>query len=90
MAKGQDYSKYQQKVIRRFYEHADTRTVTALQEAVTELYLAPEGKAREKLWTKVEGLLTRAGANQARVAQIVQARDVKALAGLVGEIGSRS
>jgi hypothetical protein len=90
MAKGQHYSAYQQKVIRRFYEHADIRTVTALQEAVTELYLAPEGNARKKLWTKVEGLLAKTGANKARIAQIMQTRDVKLLAQMVGEIAGKA
>jgi hypothetical protein len=86
MAKGQHYSAYQQKVIRRFYDHADTRTVAALQEAVSDLYLAPDEKARAKLWTKVESLLAKAGANKARAAQVTLARDVKGLAEMVGGI----
>jgi hypothetical protein len=86
MAKGQHYSPHQQKIIRRFYEHADTRTIAALQEAVSDLCLAADEKARAKLWTKVEGLLAKAGASQARVAQVVQTRDVNGLATLVGEI----
>ena len=86
MAKGQHYTPYQKKLINRFYEHADTRTITALQEAVTDLYLAPEGKTRDKLWTKVEGLLAKAGANKARVEQVIKTRDVKLLAEVVGEI----
>lgn len=89
MSKGQHYSPYQKKLINRFYEHADTRTITALQEAVTELYLAPEGKAREKLWTKVEGLLAKAGANKARVERVMQTRDVKLLAEVVGEVTAK-
>jgi hypothetical protein len=86
VAKGQYLSGYQQKIVKRFYEHADTRTVAALQEAVSDLYLAPDEKARAKLWTKVEGLLAKAGTNKARVEQVLQARDVKALAEVVGEI----
>ena len=89
MAKGHHYTPHQQKLIRRFYEHADTRTVTALQEAVTELYLTPEGKAREKLWAKVETLLAKAGANAAAVKQLMQTRDVKLLAELVGQITAK-
>jgi len=86
VAKGQYLSGYQQKIVKRFYEHADTRTIAALQEAVSDLYLAPDEKTRGKLWTKVEGLLAKAGANKPRVAQVIQTLDMKGLAEVVGEI----
>jgi hypothetical protein len=90
MAKGQYLSRHQQGIVKRYYEHADTRTLTALQEAVSDLYLASDEKSREKLWTKIEGLLAKAGANAARVAQVMQTRDVKLLAAVVGEITSKA
>jgi hypothetical protein len=44
-----DHSKYQQKVIRNYYENRDTLALQRAQELVTELYLS-EGKKRQKHW----------------------------------------
>lgn len=44
-----EYSKYQQKVISRYYENRDAIALQRAQELVTELYLA-QGKKREKHW----------------------------------------
>jgi len=77
------YSPYQRKVIDRFYEHADTRTLTKLQEAVSEIYLAADDMARAKLWKSVEGLLAKTIAKDAAAAKVVAARDVKGLAEIV-------
>jgi hypothetical protein len=44
-----EYSKFQQKVIKRYYENRDTIALQRAQELVTELYLTG-GKKREKHW----------------------------------------
>jgi len=44
-----EYSKYQQKVIKRYYENRDAIALQRTQELITELYLAT-GKKREKHW----------------------------------------
>jgi hypothetical protein len=44
-----DYSKYQQKVIKRYYENRDSIALQRAQELITELYLAT-GKKRQKHW----------------------------------------
>ena len=44
-----EHSKYQQKVIKRYYENRDTIALQRAQELVTELYLTA-GKKREKHW----------------------------------------
>jgi len=44
-----DYSKYQQKVIKRYYDNRDTIALQRAAELVTELYLAT-GKKRQKHW----------------------------------------
>jgi hypothetical protein len=44
-----EYSKYQQKVIKRYYENRDVIALQRAQELVTELYLTA-GKKREKHW----------------------------------------
>ena len=86
MAKGQHLSRYQEGIVRRYYEHRDTRTLAQLQEMVSDLALAADDKARERLWSKVEPLLERAGAGEARRRQVLATRDIKLLAALVGEL----
>jgi uncharacterized protein YaaW (UPF0174 family) len=52
MAK-QEYTKYQQKIINRYYDNLDTMMLQKLQELVTELYLAGTDKEKIKLWDRV-------------------------------------
>ena len=48
MAK-EDFSRYQQSVIKRFYDNKDAISLQRAQELVTELYLV-DGKKRQKVW----------------------------------------
>jgi hypothetical protein len=79
------YSKKARSAINRFYEHADTRTLTALQELVSDLALAEPGAA-DKLWSKAGTLLAKAKAPEGEAARILGARDVKQFAALVARI----
>ena len=45
-----DYTKYQQKVISRYYDNRDQIDETRLSELVTNLYLATAEKQKQKLW----------------------------------------
>jgi hypothetical protein len=86
MAKGQHLSRYQQGIVRRHYDHADSQTAMKLQELVSELYLAADNKKRTKLWDKAGDLLAKAGANQARIDKVMTERSPEALAALVNEL----
>ena len=55
-----NYTKYQQKVIERYYEHKDSIALQRIQELVTELYLS-EGKKRTKHWETVGTNLEKLG-----------------------------
>ena len=46
------HSKFQQNIIRNFYQNKEAIGLQRLGELITELYLA-EGKAREKVWKQV-------------------------------------
>lgn len=85
MAKRPDLTRHQKGIVNRYYEHLDTITITKLQEAVSELYLA-EGKAADRLWKRVETALARTSASDAEVRTILQNRDLTALAHLVGQL----
>ena len=85
MTYGGHFSKTAKKAINRFYEHADTRNLTQLQELVGEVYLA-EGKAADKLWVKAGEALAKAGVPAAQATPVVEARDAKKFAELVAAL----
>lgn len=86
MAKGQSYSRYQQGIINRYYEHKDTILSTKLGEIVTDLYLAETDKKKQQLWTRVQKALEGAKLKPAQYATILEKRDIEALAKLVSEL----
>lgn len=83
MAKGQDLSRYQRKIVTRYYDNLDTITLTRLQELVSDLFLA-EGKKAETLWKKAEALLAKTDARTGDVRLAIEKRDIKKLAEIVG------
>jgi len=88
MPRGQDLSRYQQKIVKRYYEHIDTIAVTRLSEIVTELYLADSDKARGRLWDRASKALDKVAANDARVRTVLETKDVEKLAALVNELAA--
>jgi hypothetical protein len=82
-----DTSKFQQGVIRRYYEHFDTISLQKLSEIVSEIYLAEANKP-VKLWEKARQLLSRMAAEDPRVAQIVAKKDIQGLARLANELNA--
>ncbi len=85
MAKGQHLSKYQEGIVRRYYEHADSRVATTLQEILSDLYLA-EGKQKDKLWARAAEWLAKAGFEPAKVERAVKDKDIQALGRIINEI----
>ena len=55
-----DFTKYQQKVIQRYYDNRDDIALQRVQELVTELYLS-EGKKRAKHWESLALYLGKLG-----------------------------
>jgi hypothetical protein len=80
-----DYTKYQQKVIQRYYENKDQIDEQRLSELVTNLYLASP-KKQSRLWETAEELMSRLKVPQSRIAHVIQARDVAVLAKVVEEL----
>ncbi len=89
MAKGQHLSKYQQGIVNRYYENKDTIVLTRLAEIVSDLALCESEKKAASLWKRAETTLASAKIEPARIRAIVGAKDVKALATLVGEMSSK-
>jgi hypothetical protein len=84
-----DFSPYQQKIIKRYYNNYDSIQSQKLAELVTELYLA-EGKKRERLWSRVSEVLTKLEFPASRIEHLMQKRDPALLAGIMQELEGKS
>jgi hypothetical protein len=80
-----DYTPYQQKIIKRYYDNQDTIQRQRLADLVSELYLS-EGKKRQRVWKNVTAALAKLGFSEQRIAHL-RAQDNPALvAELVKEL----
>lgn len=90
MAKGQHLSRYQQGIVRKYYDHIDAAMLQKLQELVSDIYMAPGEVGGEKkltrLWKSALAALEKTPADAARVQAAVGGRDVKALAEIVAQL----
>ena len=82
-----DYSSYQQKAIRRYYDNRDQLDEQRLSELVANLYLA-EGKKKAKLWETAQELMGRLNVPPSRIAHVVKSADPAILAEVVKDIAS--
>lgn len=80
-----DYSPYQQKIIKRYYQNFDAIKAQRLADLATELYLA-EGKARDRLWKQVGETLTKLDFPASRIEHLLQKRDPALLPGILKEL----
>ena len=79
-----DYSKYQQKIIKNYYNNQETILLQRLGEHVTELYLS-EGKARTKRWKDIARVLEKLKVPTSRIETLVQKDNPALLAKLLEE-----
>ena len=84
MAK-REYSKYQQGVIKRYYDNREQIDEQRLAELVTSLFLA-EGKKREKMWQTAREIMERMKVPQSRVDHVVSTREPAILAAVVEDL----
>ena len=82
-----DYSKYQQKVIKRFYDNREQIDDQKLSELVTSLFLATD-KQKPKLWERAKGILDRMHLPPSRVDHVMASEDPAVLAKIVEELQS--
>lgn len=80
-----EYSKYQQNIIKNYYENQDTILLQRLGEHVTELYLS-EGKARAKRWKDIVKVLEKLKIPATRIDQLVKQDDPAKLAQVLEEL----
>lgn len=80
-----DFSAYQQKVIKRYYDNKDQIDEQRLAELVTNLYLAPP-KKQAKMWESAEELMTRMKIPASRIEHVMKVKDAAVLAKVVEEL----
>ncbi len=78
-------SKYQQNVIKNYYDNRESISLQRAQEIVTELYLS-EGKKREKYWKSLEGHLLKLEVKQQVIDHLVKQDDPQLAAKLVAKL----
>ncbi len=80
-----DYTPYQQKIIKRYYDNYDAIKMQRLAELVTELFLA-EGKKRDRLWKQVGESLAKLEFPASRIEHLLRKRDPALLANVLKEL----
>ncbi|MEM1099657.1 MAG: hypothetical protein AAGH92_12825, partial [Planctomycetota bacterium] len=78
-----DFTPGQKRIVDRYYANHDTIQSNKLAELVSELWLADDPKSATQLWGRAQVALMRLGVDATRVASVVDARDIEALARLV-------
>jgi hypothetical protein len=80
-----DYTPYQQKIIKRYYDNQDTLQLQRLAELVGELYLA-EGKKKQKVWAAAATAMQKLGVPQSRIDHLLQKGNPALVAEVVKEL----
>lgn len=80
-----EYSRYQQNIIRKYYENRDGIALQRAQELVTELFLS-EGRKRQKHWESLRLHLGKLGVKEETIDQLVKRDDPQAVAQLVQKL----
>ena len=82
------YSKFQQKAIKNFYDNREAISIQRLGELVTDLYLA-EGKSRATKWKQISAALERLGVPATEIDHLVKKDDPQLLAKKVSEFSGK-
>jgi hypothetical protein len=82
-----DFTPYQQKIIKRYYDNQDTIQSQRLAELVTDLYLS-EGKKRQRVWKSIVAALEKLKVPQSRIDHVLKQDNPALVAEIVKEIQS--
>ena len=83
-----DYTPYQQKIIKRYYDNQDTIQRQRLAELVSELYLS-EGKKLKRLWEAAAAAMQKLGVPQTRIDHLVKQQNPALVAEVVKELDKK-
>ena len=77
-----DRSKYQQKIIKNYYDNRESISLQRVQELVTELYLT-EGKKRQKHWDSIATHLEKLGVKESQIEHLKKEDKPELVANLI-------
>jgi hypothetical protein len=80
-----EYTKYQQNIIKNYYDNQETINLQKLGENVTELYLA-EGKKRAGIWKRIVTALEKLKVPASRIDHLVEQDNPALVAKLLEEL----
>jgi hypothetical protein len=80
-----DYTPYQQKVIKRYYDNQPTIQHQRLAELVSELYLA-KGKKLERAWQSAADAMRKLGLPESRIEHLLKQGKPALVAEVVKEL----
>jgi len=80
-----DFTPYQQKIIKRYYNNQDVLKLQRLAELVSELYLS-EGKKRQRVWSQIAAAMKVLGVPAARIEHLRQQDNPAQVAEVVKEL----
>jgi hypothetical protein len=80
-----DFTPYQQKIVKRYYDNQDTIQQQRLAELVSELYLST-GKKRERVWSAVVTAMQKLGVPASRIDHLRQQDKPELVAEVVKEL----
>jgi len=78
----ENFSRYQQSVIKNYYKNRDAVSLQRAQELLTELYLA-EGKKRDKVWETLFTNLERMGVPADQIEHLRKEKNPELVAKLI-------
>jgi len=76
-------TKYQEGIIKNYYNNRDHIMMQKLSEIVSELWLAPNAAKKKKLWARAEQALQKLEVKPEVIARILEEQDEKELAKFV-------
>lgn len=82
---GPNRTRYQEGVIRRYYQNRDTLMLQKLGDLVGDLYLS-QGPARDRIWKRVAAALRNLNVPQSRIEHLIQSDNPEYLAKLLQEL----
>ena len=82
------FSKFQQKAIKNFYDNRESISLQRVSELVTDLYLA-EGKSRATKWKQIATAMERLGVPKTEIDHLVKKDDPALLAKKVSELSGK-
>jgi len=82
-----EYSKYQQKVIKNYYDNREQIDSQRLSELVTSLYLETGNKAA-RMWESAGELMKRLNVPESRIEHVMAQKDPAILAAVVEDLNS--